>query len=365
MTLSGGFAGTGAVAEWFTSSCGGTPAGTGNSIIAAPTVNTTYFVRYKGICNTTSCASVAVVINTPSVGGTLSPAQSQGCGPQTVNLSVTGINGVVTQWERQANCTGNWVSIGSSNLSSFMVTTPNQTSCYRVKITNGVCPATYSTTSTITVDKPAVGGKVTLQSNQNATSIALCPSQNALLMPKNHVGIVAKWQYSFGTSSIWYDLPNSSNQSTITVNGTTVTSTTFYRVVIYTELGLCTGQASIAYSSAFRITKKANCVLPDGSIVKNEVQTKPHLSIQRAYPNPASDLVKLEIVNLTATDEAIGTAQIDIMDIAGRIVYQSQQNLQEGFNTIQLDIHNLSSGLYFIKIKDANKRESMIKLMKE
>ena len=85
LTRVGGIAGTGATAQWFTGSCGGTPAGTGNSITVAPTVTTTYFVRYSGICNTTTCASVTVVVSTPSVGGTLAPANSQVCGPTAVN----------------------------------------------------------------------------------------------------------------------------------------------------------------------------------------------------------------------------------------------------------------------------------------
>jgi hypothetical protein len=63
LTVSGGSAGTGAVAEWFTGSCGGTSAGTGNSITVSPTVNTTYYVRYSGTCNTTTCASTTVTVD--------------------------------------------------------------------------------------------------------------------------------------------------------------------------------------------------------------------------------------------------------------------------------------------------------------
>ncbi|MEO5776278.1 MAG: PKD-like domain-containing protein [Flavobacterium sp.] len=63
LTLNGGTAGTGAIAEWFSGSCGGTSAGTGNSITVSPSGNTTYFVRYNGTCNTTTCASVAVAVN--------------------------------------------------------------------------------------------------------------------------------------------------------------------------------------------------------------------------------------------------------------------------------------------------------------
>ncbi|MBF4467599.1 T9SS sorting signal type C domain-containing protein [Flavobacterium sp. LC2016-12] len=65
LSVTGGSLGTGATVEWFTGSCGGTSAGTGNSITVSPTSNTTYYVRYKGTCNTTTCASVVVTVTPP------------------------------------------------------------------------------------------------------------------------------------------------------------------------------------------------------------------------------------------------------------------------------------------------------------
>ena len=359
LSASGGFAGTGAIAEWFTGSCGGTPIGTGNSMTFTPTINTTYFVRYKGICNTTTCASVAVNITPPSVGGTLTPAQSQGCGPQTVNLSVSGINGVVTQWERQTNCSGAWASIGNAGLSAITVTTPNSSTCYRAVVTNGVCPSANSTTSTITVDKPAVGGRVTSQSNQLATSIALCPNQNAVLIPLGFRGIVANWQYTFGTSSIWYDLSGTEGQQSLTINGSTVISTTFYRVVITSALGICTGTASVAYSSAFRVNKKLSCLSPDGNEVNTDVTTVKGFKVVQAYPNPATAVLTLQLENLTE-----GITQFEIMDITGKIVKIENKHLPEGYNEVTLDIQNLSNGLHFIKVKDNGNHEAVVKMSK-
>jgi hypothetical protein len=67
LTVSGGTVGTGATTEWFTGSCGGTSAGTGNTINVSPTSTTTYYVRYAGVCNTTSCASITVNVDQSSV----------------------------------------------------------------------------------------------------------------------------------------------------------------------------------------------------------------------------------------------------------------------------------------------------------
>ncbi len=355
LTATGGNIGAGGVIEWFTGSCGGTPAGTGASITVSPSNTTTYFVRYKGNCNTTVCISKTVTVSTPSVGGTVSPATKSGCGPTSVTLSVSGLNGTVTRWEQQIECTGVWTAISNSASNPFTVTTPNSSVCYRAIVTNGACPEAISSTATITIDKPAVGGRVTLQSNQTATSFAICPNQNAVLIPLGFTGKVVNWQYSYGTSSIWYDLPGSEGQSTLTVNGSTVTTTTFYRVVICTQLGICTGYKAVAYSSAFRINKNATCSSPDGSIT---ISDSP-LTILSAFPNPTKDVFILEIEN-----NIEGSAQVEIMDVAGRIVQRTQQSIEKGFTTITLNVQNLASGLYLVRIKDSDNQEVIVKMSK-
>ena len=201
---------------------------------------------------------------------------------------------------------------------------------------------------------------MTLQSNQIATSIALCPSENALLIPKNYVGKVANWQYSFGTSPIWYDLPGTEGQTTLTVNGSTISGTIFYRVVIVTELGICTGLSSVAYSLAFRINKKAGCLSPDGSAVNHDMTIVKGLTVVKAYPNPASNLISLEIESSTE-----GFAQLEILDVTGRQVLKQTTILTEGMNSISLDISLLSRGIFIVKMTDVNNQKAWVKMVKE
>jgi hypothetical protein len=59
LTLTGG-GGQDATIKWYTSSCGGTLVGTGNGLVVSPTSTTTYYGRYEGSCDATSCASVTI-----------------------------------------------------------------------------------------------------------------------------------------------------------------------------------------------------------------------------------------------------------------------------------------------------------------
>jgi hypothetical protein len=89
LTLADGSAGTGAIIEWFSGSCGGTSIGTGNSIIVSPIITTTYYARYNGDCNTTACTSVTVNVNPlPVAAGTISGPSGVCQGEEGINFSI-------------------------------------------------------------------------------------------------------------------------------------------------------------------------------------------------------------------------------------------------------------------------------------
>ena len=297
-----------------------------------------------------------VTVNTPSVGGTLTPATGQGCGPTNFSFSVSGINGTVTQWERQTNCNGTWASIGSVGSTTKTLKTPNAPTCYRVAVTNGVCPIAYSNVSTITIDKPAIGGKVTLQSNQSATFVKLCTGQTAVLIALNYVGKIVSWQYTTNLSGTWNNIPSTANTQSLAVSA--VPGNIFYRVFINTNLGICTGTASFAYSTTFKVSKMPGCS-PDVSVDDTDMAKESGIKIMSAYPNPTSGFISLNIENHTE-----GAAQIDILDLMGRVVQRSKLNLDEGYNILSLDMSNLSSGLYLVRIKDRDKHEAVVRVSK-
>jgi hypothetical protein len=57
--------GTDALWYWYTGSCGGTLVGSSESVTfrQRPTVTTTYWVRAEGPCNTTTCSSITITVN--------------------------------------------------------------------------------------------------------------------------------------------------------------------------------------------------------------------------------------------------------------------------------------------------------------
>jgi len=64
------------------------------------------------------------------------------------------------------------------------------------------------------------------------------------------------------------------------------------------------------------------------------------------YPNPSNGIVTLSY-NMNGSDNV----QITIIDELGRVVYEEQKNLVNGTNTEQLNLVNLSSGIYSLRMQ--------------
>ncbi len=67
------------------------------------------------------------------------------------------------------------------------------------------------------------------------------------------------------------------------------------------------------------------------------------------YPNPAMSTFNLNINTLNTAD-----ANLQIMDITGRIVYNELLTLHKGHNIKQINVSNLSQGIYIVTLKNAD-----------
>jgi gliding motility-associated-like protein len=150
LSVVGGSLGTGATWNWYSGSCGGTPAGTGTSITVTPTTTTTYFVQAIGTCNTTTCTSVTITVNSPSTAPTSATAvPSTICIGNSSTLTVNGGSlGTGAQWQwYSGSCGGTAAGTGAS-----ISVSPSTTTTYFVRAV-GTCNTTTCVSVTVTVDQ--------------------------------------------------------------------------------------------------------------------------------------------------------------------------------------------------------------------
>lgn len=65
-----------------------------------------------------------------------------------------------------------------------------------------------------------------------------------------------------------------------------------------------------------------------------------------AYPNPATTNLTVAI----KTSEARKAAPVTLIDALGRVVWSEQRTLSEGFNQFDIDVNNISNGIYFLRV---------------
>lgn len=71
-----------------------------------------------------------------------------------------------------------------------------------------------------------------------------------------------------------------------------------------------------------------------------------NISGMKMYPNPAS-----ESVNVTFSAENAENGQISVMNLMGQMVYNSDVEVMEGYNLINIPVKQLNSGIYMVTIR--------------
>jgi hypothetical protein len=98
----------------------------------------------------TALTTTTVVISTPSVGGTITPATTGVCNPDgSTLLTLSGHTGSVVKWQYTTDGTS-WSDIANST-TTYTVTGITTSTSYRAVVQNGVCTAANSSTATFTV----------------------------------------------------------------------------------------------------------------------------------------------------------------------------------------------------------------------
>jgi hypothetical protein len=204
LKVTGGSLGSNAAWRWYTGSCGGAPAGSGDSITVAPSSTTAYFVRPEGGCNTVSCASTTITVDSLSVAPTAAaalPASVCRNGPTT--LSVTGGklgSGASWKWYT-GTCDGNPIDSGAS-----ITVHPADSTNYFVRA-EGRCNKTACAKVTVPIKTPSTPATVAVSSPAE-----ICPGDTST------VTIVGG---TLGTGALWKWHADSCNGADVG-NGTTI-----------------------------------------------------------------------------------------------------------------------------------------------
>ncbi len=230
LNVSGGSLGTGASWVWYSGSCGGTPVGTGSPSVS-PTSTTTYFVRAEGTCDTTSCVSVIVTINTLSTAPTTASSDVDDfCVGDyaTIILSYSGGSmgtGAVAYWYEGSCGSGGAIATGNNQT----VVAPSSTTTYYV-LFEGTCNTTTCANVIVTVNPLPTAEAGPPQSIPNGTSTTLNGSAS---------GGSGPYSYSWSPAG-------SINGSTDIQNPTTInlTTSTVFTLIVTDDNG-CTASDDV------------------------------------------------------------------------------------------------------------------------
>lgn len=320
LSFIGGSIASGATWSWYSGSCGGTFVGTGITLVSTPTITNTYYIRAEGACNTTSCLSVTLTYNIPSItatSATYSPMDI--CTGTTITLSSTGGSlGTSAIWNWYIGSCGGTIA-GTGNSISL---TPSITTMYYLRA-EGSC----NTTSCVSTNV------VLLVSSTVPTSVSASPStiiqgnSTTLSQTGGILGDVADWNWF--TGSCGGTLVGASNPLT---QSPTVTTTYYIRAEGYCNTTTCLSiTVTVTPTSISLVNADDNIII---------------------YPNPSNSLITIKTIEISSI--------IRIYNISGDLL--KEEKLKGNENII--DIKALSKGVYIIDII-SDKNISHYKIIKK
>jgi hypothetical protein len=143
--------------EWFTAATGGTAIGTSASGVDytfSPAMDNSYYagtlIPSTGCRSTTRAAAGTVTVSQPSAGGNTSGNATVCRGANSNSIIISNYTGAITKWQSSEDnfATATDILVSNDNLVTSNI---RNTTSYRAVIKSGVCPATVSTVTALTV----------------------------------------------------------------------------------------------------------------------------------------------------------------------------------------------------------------------
>jgi carboxypeptidase T len=167
---------------------------------------------------------------------------------------------------------------------------------------------------------------------------------------KNASSVTLNWNVNAGAGFNHYDVQRSSNG----VDFVSIASLSRDAAEVYTDETPLQGtnyyrMKAVDADGAYSYSKT---ILVTFDNIKNTISY---------YPNPARDF--LNVVIPSNQNEGLIA---ELSSLSGQVVYSKTYSITEGSNRIQVDINNLTNGIYILKIKDSNNNtRSVMKVMKQ
>ncbi len=278
---------------------------------------TTYFraVLSSGVCTPQITEPVAIIVNPLAIAKTISGSSSI-CIGKSVTLSY-GIGSVgAIQWQSSTTSSStNFTDILGANGLDYTPDNQQQTTWFRVKNTNGVCPVAYSVAFQVIVysTPPPVGDSIQLFNFNTPVFVS-----NLIATGSN-----VKW-YSTISDALTNSNPLGST-NTITLGST------YYAM-----------QSLDGCFSTYPLTVTVTNSLDNTEFKIDELEF---------YPNPFKNLFILKYSKIITS--------VELYNYLGQSVFKTSSDDKE----VTLDVNFLPSGIYFIQIV-TNDKKTLIKGIK-
>jgi hypothetical protein len=274
---------------------------TTRSIVVSTAGSYAVSVNYSTGCTGNSTATNVTIKSTPATPSISTSGSTNLTGTQTVTLTATTASAY--KWTNNATTR----SITVSAAGSYRVTTTASNGC------NATSNVTVVTTSACT--PPAVP---TISASGTTT---LIPGQTVTLTSTTAGG------------HLWS-------------NGETTRSITVSAAGTYTVRAYNAGNCFSTSLPVSVISVAARVINPEATTLGN-IESK-------IYPNPVTD-----IANIAYHGNEEGNLVAHILDLSGRLIQETNLQVQEGENIFQLDLASLSKGNYLIVLTQNQRRETL------
>ncbi len=256
LTLSGQ---TGSILNWEYSTDGGsTWVSISNTTTSQSYSNLTVPTQYRAKVQNGSCAiatsSVASMTTDPaSVGGKVTANATVCSGINSGTLTASAFTGNIVNWQFSINGGTTWTDIANTTTTQTYLNLVTTTR-YRTVIQSGVCSTAFSTSATITVSPPSVGGTVT-----GGTTV--CSGANGgTLTLTGKTGNVSRWEKSTNRGTSWGNVTN----TTTSLNYSNLIITTWYRALV--KSGSCIASYSTPDSVVVVTTSAGGTISSSASV---------------------------------------------------------------------------------------------------